>query len=234
MGPMGPMGPMVAFFRFPRGGQDTFVASFHWCPMIVMTRHTRLITQVLGHELPWTEIVGCRKWRGSSHGKRPVYLDEEMDKEWHGWIWNQCESYGFARPDIFVADPSYDAARGLGWGWWWPAQVRLWSLDIPHVLLLGIVRLPKGWKLNQGLRKDRWNQEHTPYLGLAARCSDGVWIREPLTALAVLDGHKPHRCSGTKKSIERSVPELRMSFTRACSFASGFGQIQSLVISSDL
>jgi hypothetical protein len=81
MGPMGPMGPMVAFFRFPRGGQDTFVASFHWCPMIVMTRHTRLITQVLGHELPWTEIVGCRKWRGSSHGKRPVYLDEEMDKE---------------------------------------------------------------------------------------------------------------------------------------------------------
>ena len=28
---------------------------------------------------------------------------------------------------------------------------------------------------------------------LGARCSDEVWIREPLTSVAVLDGHKPYR-----------------------------------------
>lgn len=37
------------------------------------------------------------------------------------------------------------------------------------------------------------------------RCSDGVWIREPLTALAVLDGHKPHR-NATGEICRQTMP----------------------------
>lgn len=37
------------------------------------------------------------------------------------------------------------------------------------------------------------------------RCSDGVWIRKPLTALAVLDGHKPHR-NATGQICRQTMP----------------------------